>query len=148
VCAFGRGMAEDSALDRCTRHSTAGGPLDLETATAGADAENAELHEITMRFWIGAVLAFPVFVLAMAHLIPALGRQPRVDGDASRWMEFALATPAVWWAAGRHREVPRNVPDFNSFLASATLPNRTTDANNSANLSRHPRRLDADWVVK
>jgi Cu+-exporting ATPase len=52
----------------------------------------------TRRFWIGAALALPVFVLAMAHLIPALGRQPWVDGDASRWMQFALATPVVWWA--------------------------------------------------
>jgi hypothetical protein len=31
---------------------------------------------MTRRFWIGAALTLPVFVLAMAHLIPALGRQP------------------------------------------------------------------------
>ena len=53
---------------------------------------------MTRRFWIGAALALPVFVLAMAHLIPALARQPWVDSDASRWMQFALATPVVWWA--------------------------------------------------
>ena len=34
----------------------------------------------------------------MAHLIPALGRQSWVDSDASRWVQFALATPVVWWA--------------------------------------------------
>ena len=38
---------------------------------------------MTKRFWIGAVLAVPVFILAMAHLIPALGRQHWVNGDAS-----------------------------------------------------------------
>jgi Cu+-exporting ATPase len=53
---------------------------------------------MTMRFWIGAALALPVFVLAMAHLIPVLGRQSWVDGNASRWLQFALATPVVWWA--------------------------------------------------
>ncbi|MEP6960567.1 MAG: copper-translocating P-type ATPase [Acidobacteriota bacterium] len=73
--------------------------LERKTQTAGADAgESAELRDMTRRLWIGAALAFPVFVLAMAHLIPALGSQPWVTGDASRWIQFALATPVVWWA--------------------------------------------------
>jgi Cu+-exporting ATPase len=73
--------------------------LEPKTATAGTDdEENAELREMTMRFWIGAALALPVFVLAMAHLIPALGRLPWVDGSVSRWIQFALATPVIWWA--------------------------------------------------
>src|SRR5580698_202199 len=73
--------------------------LELKTVTAGMDdAENTELSDMTRRFRIGAALALPVFVLAMAHLIPALGRQSWVDGSASRWVQFALATPAVWWA--------------------------------------------------
>ncbi len=73
--------------------------LEPKTVTAGTDGEeNAELRDMTRRFWIGAALALPVFVLAMAHLIPGLGRQPWVDGNASRWIQFALATPTVWWA--------------------------------------------------
>ena len=73
--------------------------LEPKMATAGADdGENAELRDMTKRFWIGAKLALPVFVLAMAHLIPALGRQPWVDGSVSRWIQFALATPVVCWA--------------------------------------------------
>ena len=67
--------------------------------TAGPDeGENTELRDMTRRFWIGAALALPVFVLAMAHLIPALGRQPWVNGAASRWLQFALTMPVVWWA--------------------------------------------------
>ena len=31
---------------------------------------NVELRDMTQRFWIGAALALPVFVLAMVHLIP------------------------------------------------------------------------------
>jgi Cu+-exporting ATPase len=70
-----------------------------KTATANPDeAEKAELSCMTMRFWIGAALALPVFVLAMAHLIPVLGQQSWVEGNASRWLQFALATPVVWWA--------------------------------------------------
>jgi Cu+-exporting ATPase len=73
--------------------------LEPKTATAGTDdAENAELRSMTRRFWISAVLTLPVFVLAMAHLIPALTRQSWADSHASRWMQFALTTPVVWWA--------------------------------------------------
>jgi Cu+-exporting ATPase len=73
--------------------------LERKTVTAGTDdEENAELRDMTRRFWIGAALALPVFALAMAHLIPGLGGQPWVAGNASRWMQFALATPTVWWA--------------------------------------------------
>jgi Cu+-exporting ATPase len=73
--------------------------LGLETVTAGADeGENAELRDMTKRFWIGGALTLPVFVLAMGHLIPALGRQPWMDSDVSRWTQFAFATPVVFWA--------------------------------------------------
>jgi Cu+-exporting ATPase len=73
--------------------------LELETRVANSDqAENDELRDMTRRLWVGAALALPVFVLAMAHLIPALGRQPWVTGDASRWLQFALTTPVVLWA--------------------------------------------------
>ena len=76
--------------------------LEPETPTAGgADddgAESAELHDMTRRFWIGAVLTLPVFLLAMSHLIPALGHQPWLDSETVRWLQFALATPVVGWA--------------------------------------------------
>jgi P-type Cu+ transporter len=74
--------------------------LEPKTATAGADEEeNAELRDMTRRFWIGAALTLPVFVLAMAHLIPALARQSWADSHAARWIQFALTTPVVGWAA-------------------------------------------------
>ncbi len=73
--------------------------LELKTARAGGDgADHAELHDMTRRFWIGAVLTLPVFLLAMAHMIPALARQAWVTGDVSRWLQFVLSTPVVWWA--------------------------------------------------
>lgn len=73
--------------------------LELQTMTAeAADEENVELRDMTNRFWIGAALTLPVFVLAMAHVIPALARQSWVDSQVSRWIQFALATPVVCWA--------------------------------------------------
>src|ERR1035437_2772255 len=54
--------------------------LELKTATAGGGEEdNTELRGMTRRFWVGAVLTLPVFVLAMAHLIPSLARQGWAD---------------------------------------------------------------------
>ncbi len=73
--------------------------LEPKQATAGSDdEENAELRNMTTRFWIGAVLTLPVFVLAMAHMIPVLGAQSWVNGHVSRWLQFALTTPVVCWA--------------------------------------------------
>jgi Cu+-exporting ATPase len=59
-----------------------------------AEEQNPELVDMTRRFWIGAALTLPVFLLAMAHVIPSLGH----DGDASRWLQFVLSTPVVLWA--------------------------------------------------
>ena len=65
---------------------------------AGVEDENGELHDMTRRCWVGAAFTFPVFFLAMAHMIPALARQPWVEGDLSRWAQFILAAPVVGWA--------------------------------------------------
>lgn len=73
--------------------------LEPKTATAGTDdEENTELHDMTRRFWIGAALTLPVFVLAMAHLIPGIGHDSWVMGDVSRWIQFTLSAPVVLWA--------------------------------------------------
>jgi Cu+-exporting ATPase len=73
--------------------------LELRTLTvAVSEGESGELHDMTRRLWIGSALTLPVFVLAMAHLIPALGNARWVMSDASRWVQFALATPVVLWA--------------------------------------------------
>ncbi|MDP3091526.1 MAG: heavy metal translocating P-type ATPase [Nitrospira sp.] len=73
--------------------------LEPMAVTAGTtEEESAELSDMTRRFWVAAALTVPVFVLAMAHMIPALGRQPWVESHAARWMQFALTTPVVGWA--------------------------------------------------
>ena len=73
--------------------------LERKNVTAGEDeAENAELRDMSRRFWVGAALSLPVFVLAMLHVIPSLALQPWVDGDAVRWIQFILTTPVVLWA--------------------------------------------------
>jgi len=70
----------------------------LEPRTAVAQEEdNAELRDMTRRFWIGVVLAVPVFLLAMvADLAPAW-LPAGLSRAAVQWTEFVLATPVVLW---------------------------------------------------
>jgi len=73
--------------------------LERKTVNANPDeGENGDLHYMTGRFWIGAALTLPVFVLAMAHLVPSIGHDAWVMGDASRWIQFALTSAVVCWA--------------------------------------------------
>ena len=73
--------------------------LEPQTAILDTDdQENAELRDMTRRFRIGAALTLPVFVLAMAHMVPGLSAQSWVMGDVSRWVQFVLTVPVVCWA--------------------------------------------------
>jgi Cu+-exporting ATPase len=65
---------------------------------ASGEEENAELVDMKRRFWIGAALTLPVFVLAMAHVVPAQAAQSWAGSQGSRWFQFALTTPVVVWA--------------------------------------------------
>ncbi len=70
--------------------------LEPKNAVAGSDEEDAELRDMTRRFWVGAALSLPVFLLAMWHILPAA--PDWVMGDLSRWTQFILSTPVVLWA--------------------------------------------------
>ncbi|NIJ15361.1 MULTISPECIES: heavy metal translocating P-type ATPase [Sphingobium] len=73
--------------------------MGLEPEMVSADTgPSAELLDMTRRFWIGLALALPVFILEMGgHLFPALHHL--VPMKLSIWIQFALATPVVLWAA-------------------------------------------------
>jgi Cu+-exporting ATPase len=69
----------------------------LEPEVVAADTgPSRELVDMTRRFWIGLVLALPVFALEMgghlADLHMVLGA--RISG----WIQLVLATPVVLWA--------------------------------------------------
>ncbi|MCE5325044.1 MAG: heavy metal translocating P-type ATPase [Planctomycetaceae bacterium] len=66
--------------------------MSLEPLMAKAAGEDdAELRDMTWRFWIAAVLSAPLMLLAMGHMVMPMG------GRARAWVELALATPVVWW---------------------------------------------------
>ncbi|NKJ45046.1 Cu+-exporting ATPase [Novosphingobium sp. SG720] len=70
----------------------------LEPAAITADSgPSPELADMSRRFWIGLVLALPVFALEMGgHLVPALHHL--VPMSVSKWVQTLLATPVVLWA--------------------------------------------------
>jgi Cu+-exporting ATPase len=59
---------------------------------------NEELIDMTRRFWIGAALAVPVFVLEMGGHFPGLNLHHYIAPQISAWIQFVLATPVVLWA--------------------------------------------------
>ncbi len=69
----------------------------LEPATVTYDTgPNAELADMTRRFWIALALTLPVFALEMGgHLT---GLMMIVGQRTSNWIQFALSTPVVLWA--------------------------------------------------
>jgi Cu+-exporting ATPase len=69
----------------------------LEPVTVKVEEKNEELIDMSRRFWVSTVLAFPVFILAMiADLFPAW-LPDGLSMKTVQWIEFALATPVVWW---------------------------------------------------
>ena len=68
----------------------------LEPVTLTADAPpNAELADMTRRFWIGLAFALPLFVLSMAG---DMGSMAMLGGSWSNWAQLILAAPVVLWA--------------------------------------------------
>lgn len=62
-----------------------------------SDAPDPELVDMTRRFWVSAILSFPLALWVMgAHLIPNFPHE-WLDSPISRWIQMAMATPVVLW---------------------------------------------------
>jgi len=59
---------------------------------------NAELRDMTRRFWIGTALSVPLVAWEMAAHLPGVDLHHAVAPQLVLWFEFALATPVVLWA--------------------------------------------------
>jgi P-type Cu+ transporter len=70
--------------------------LEPRTVTLDGD-DNLELRDMSRRFWVSAVLAAPILLLAMVDMIPGgpIGRL--ISARAVIWLELILATPVVLW---------------------------------------------------
>jgi Cu+-exporting ATPase len=69
--------------------------LEPRTVTA-AEGPNPELADMTRSFWVGLVLSLPVFLIAMADMLP--GRPLHaIDMRLLNWLQLVLTTPVVLW---------------------------------------------------
>src|SRR5438445_1374813 len=69
----------------------------LEHRTVTGDEENAELRDMSRRFWVSVALSVPLLVFVMGDMLPG---QPLRHGLSSRliaWLQLVLATPVVLW---------------------------------------------------
>lgn len=62
------------------------------------EGPNPELVDFTRRFQVSAFLAVPLLLIAMGPMV-GLPFRHWIGERASVWLEFALATPVVLWAA-------------------------------------------------
>jgi P-type Cu+ transporter len=77
-----------------------GMPLEPMSAAAEEEDDEADLRRLFRKLWIGAVLALPVFISAMAGMIPGIPLNNEAAMGWRRWMEFLLTTPVMFWAGG------------------------------------------------
>ena len=62
----------------------------------GAEEDDAELRDMTRRFWVSAVLSAPLLLIAMAPYF-GVARPLGVPPDVRGYLEFALGTPVILW---------------------------------------------------
>jgi len=68
----------------------------LEPRTVQAEEDDSELRAMRRRFWVGALLTFPLLVLGMSEMA-GVAMPGWVHGTAMMWLQLALATPVVLW---------------------------------------------------
>ncbi len=70
----------------------------LEPRTAAApEEENRELTDMRRRFWVGALLTAPLFLIAMAEYMPGRPLDRLFPGRVLTWAELLLGSPVVLW---------------------------------------------------
>ena len=71
--------------------------LEPKTISLDDEEDDAELNDMSRRFWIGLVLTVPLFVLTMAEMV-GIAVNDYISPKASGWVQLVLATPVVLWA--------------------------------------------------
>lgn len=73
--------------------------MTLEPLSPTAEAsDNAELRDMTRRFWIGMVLCVPLVAWEMAAHLADIDLHRLIAPKIAVWLQFLLATPVVLWA--------------------------------------------------
>ncbi len=73
--------------------------MDLESRGVVLEGveESPELRDMTHRLWGSLLLTTPLFLVAMAHMLPGQPLMKAVPAGISSWTQMILATPVVLW---------------------------------------------------
>ncbi|HEY1784638.1 MAG TPA: heavy metal translocating P-type ATPase [Pirellulales bacterium] len=71
--------------------------LEPKTGSLTGESDGGELDDMTRRFWVAAVLATIVWLMAMLPMV-GLPIDRWLGASASAWLEMLLSTPVVLWA--------------------------------------------------
>ena len=72
--------------------------LEPRTATLD-DGPNAELVDMSRRFWVSAALTVPLLLLSMGELLPGNALATIHAARWFDWLQLALASPVIVWGA-------------------------------------------------
>lgn len=72
--------------------------MTLEPKEATIEVDDSEYRDMLHRFWIGAILTIPVFILATSKMFPYLNLERFISDPLSHWIQFIISTPIVLWA--------------------------------------------------
>jgi len=76
-----------------------GMPLE-PVGVSGGDEDDEEIRSLARKFWIATILTLPVLIIAMGHWIPGFHPESLIPKGTSKWIEFILTAPVVFWAGG------------------------------------------------
>ena len=72
----------------------------LEPRVVRAEAhDDAELRDMTRRFWFAAALSTPLVAIVMLDMLPSRPVSSLISSAGRGWLELALATPVCVWSA-------------------------------------------------
>ena len=72
--------------------------MGLEPVAPATEAgPNAELVDMTRRFWVGTAFALPLLYLGAGRFLPVFSSEGLLPGTVLGWVQLALATPVVLW---------------------------------------------------
>lgn len=71
--------------------------MDLEPMEPSIEQERKEYYQMQKRFWVGVLLTVPILFLASSSMLPFLNKKMAISAEISRWLQFLLCTPVVFW---------------------------------------------------
>ena len=97
----------------------------LEPVEAATEEANPELDDMGRRLRVSLAFTLPLFLLAMAAMLPGRPVERLLPGVAADWLQFLLAAPVVLWCGWPffqrgYRSVLRGKPNMFTLIAVGT----------------------------